>query len=450
MTIEDWGVGMTPVELAEANEILRHPREVDLSVSQRLGLHVVARLAQRYGIGVELTGTPGGGVTAVATLPPSVFARSAELVGAAAGRAGGADGGLRPDLQDAAAAGYDHTAGPSTTPHLNGIGTDVGRSTPFDGSRPTPFDGSRPTPFDGSRPTPFDGSPNGGPRPTPNGGAPDGGIGAGPTAGLSAALTAGSAARWMRSFRAVARSRPRGRPTGPRRRFRRFRRTRPTTSAHFRAATRARPWPAACPAISGSEPFRADPGAPSGRVPGLDAGGDGAAQPGREPGQTSNGGAGNGYPGSGYPGDGQPTNGHGGPGPGADGHPGNGTPTEDDGWSSWWTRSTPPPATEPGLASQPEPRPDPRPEPPSGAGEVPLPEPRLPADHGDGQQLRRRVPQANLAAGLRRDSGAQPEPDEAPVVRDPMAARTALSRFQAAQRAARGAVEGDGSEGGSR
>src|SRR5690349_8202283 len=85
VTIEDWGVGMTPAELVEANEILRHPREVDLSVSQRLGLHVVARLAQRYGISVELTGTPGGGVTAVATLPPSVFERSAELVGAAAG-----------------------------------------------------------------------------------------------------------------------------------------------------------------------------------------------------------------------------------------------------------------------------------------------------------------------------------------------------------------------------
>ncbi len=42
VTIEDWGVGMTPGELAEANEILRRPREVDLSVSQRLGLHVVA------------------------------------------------------------------------------------------------------------------------------------------------------------------------------------------------------------------------------------------------------------------------------------------------------------------------------------------------------------------------------------------------------------------------
>ncbi len=128
VTIEDWGVGMTPGELAEANEILRRPREVDLSVSQRLGLHVVARLAQRYGIGVDLTATPGGGVTAVATLPPSVFARSAELVGAAAGRAGGADAGRRPGRapQEGFAPAFDRVTGPGPGP---GPGPDNGPST---------------------------------------------------------------------------------------------------------------------------------------------------------------------------------------------------------------------------------------------------------------------------------------------------------------------------------
>jgi hypothetical protein len=80
-----------------------------------------------------------------------------------------------------------------------------------------------------------------------------------------------------------------------------------------------------------------------------------------------------------------------------------------------------------------------------------VPEPRPAPDEDDGTpQLRRRVPQANLAAGLRRDAGAQPEPDETPVVRDPMAARNALSRFQAAQRAARDAVDGEPVEGGPR
>ena len=81
LTIEDWGVGMDPADLADANDLLRRPPEVDLSVSQRLGLHVVARLAQRYRIAVSLTPTPGGGITAVAVLPagrcsPSRPARS--------------------------------------------------------------------------------------------------------------------------------------------------------------------------------------------------------------------------------------------------------------------------------------------------------------------------------------------------------------------------------------
>jgi signal transduction histidine kinase len=45
LTVEDWGVGMRPDDLDAANDLLATPREVDLSVSQRLGLHVVARLA---------------------------------------------------------------------------------------------------------------------------------------------------------------------------------------------------------------------------------------------------------------------------------------------------------------------------------------------------------------------------------------------------------------------
>jgi signal transduction histidine kinase len=73
LTVEDWGVGMRADEMAEANDLLRAPRDVDLSVSQRLGLHVVARLAQRHGIEVSLTPTPGCGVTAAVVLPPSLF-----------------------------------------------------------------------------------------------------------------------------------------------------------------------------------------------------------------------------------------------------------------------------------------------------------------------------------------------------------------------------------------
>ncbi|MFC5950900.1 sensor histidine kinase, partial [Pseudonocardia lutea] len=73
LTIEDWGVGMPDDELSQANELLIRPREVDLSVSQRLGFHVVARLAARHGIEVSLSTTPGSGLTAVVILPAALF-----------------------------------------------------------------------------------------------------------------------------------------------------------------------------------------------------------------------------------------------------------------------------------------------------------------------------------------------------------------------------------------
>jgi signal transduction histidine kinase len=75
ITVEDWGVGMPSENLAAANVLLSTPPEVDLSVSQRLGFHVVARLAARHGVAVSLGLTPGTGITALVALPATVFAR---------------------------------------------------------------------------------------------------------------------------------------------------------------------------------------------------------------------------------------------------------------------------------------------------------------------------------------------------------------------------------------
>jgi signal transduction histidine kinase len=69
LVIEDWGVGMPAVDLAAANTILSEAVDVDLSVAQRLGFHVVARLSARHGIRVTLSPTPGSGTTAVVALP---------------------------------------------------------------------------------------------------------------------------------------------------------------------------------------------------------------------------------------------------------------------------------------------------------------------------------------------------------------------------------------------
>jgi signal transduction histidine kinase len=73
LTVEDWGVGMPEDQLAEANEVLAAPRDVGALVSNRLGLHVVARLAKRYSVQVVLTATAGSGITAVVLLPADLF-----------------------------------------------------------------------------------------------------------------------------------------------------------------------------------------------------------------------------------------------------------------------------------------------------------------------------------------------------------------------------------------
>src|SRR5690349_4649757 len=76
LTVEDWGVGMPADDLAEANQLLAHPGDIDLAVAQRLGFHVVARLATRHKISVSLTATPGSGITAVVVLPATLFTQT--------------------------------------------------------------------------------------------------------------------------------------------------------------------------------------------------------------------------------------------------------------------------------------------------------------------------------------------------------------------------------------
>lgn len=77
VTVEDWGIGMPEDDMASANTLLATPPEVDLSVSQRLGFHVVARLAARHNIQVSLGVTPGSGITAVVVLPAALFVTAA-------------------------------------------------------------------------------------------------------------------------------------------------------------------------------------------------------------------------------------------------------------------------------------------------------------------------------------------------------------------------------------
>jgi signal transduction histidine kinase len=72
VSVEDVGIGMTDDEMRRANSLLAHAPEVDLRRSSMLGFQVVARLAARYGIRVSLVPTPGGGVTALVSMPPDL------------------------------------------------------------------------------------------------------------------------------------------------------------------------------------------------------------------------------------------------------------------------------------------------------------------------------------------------------------------------------------------
>ncbi|MGH3864833.1 MAG: nitrate- and nitrite sensing domain-containing protein [Pseudonocardiaceae bacterium] len=79
--VADCGVGMTDAELAEANQRLADPPVVDASVSRRMGLFVVGRLAGRHGITVQLRrGESDVGVWACVTMPPRLVRVASETV----------------------------------------------------------------------------------------------------------------------------------------------------------------------------------------------------------------------------------------------------------------------------------------------------------------------------------------------------------------------------------
>ncbi|HEX7745475.1 MAG TPA: nitrate- and nitrite sensing domain-containing protein, partial [Micromonosporaceae bacterium] len=67
--VEDRGLGMSPQAIDDANRRLADPPDFDPANSARLGLFVVAQLAARTGVRVQLRASPYGGITAVALLP---------------------------------------------------------------------------------------------------------------------------------------------------------------------------------------------------------------------------------------------------------------------------------------------------------------------------------------------------------------------------------------------
>ncbi|HEY3734897.1 MAG TPA: nitrate- and nitrite sensing domain-containing protein [Streptosporangiaceae bacterium] len=113
LDITDQGVGMAADEMAHANWRLDNPPVVDVAVSRRMGLFVVARLASRHGIRVRLRPAPSGGMTALIWLPDETITHEAS----------GAPAGLRRFEVDTAAAPIS-----GFVPADNDLIDDAGRS----------------------------------------------------------------------------------------------------------------------------------------------------------------------------------------------------------------------------------------------------------------------------------------------------------------------------------
>ncbi|WP_330477198.1 nitrate- and nitrite sensing domain-containing protein [Streptomyces platensis] len=78
LEIHDRGLGMAPDLLLEANLRLAETPEFELSDTDRLGLFVVSRLAQRQNVRVSLQPSPYGGTTAVVFLPGTLLTETAD------------------------------------------------------------------------------------------------------------------------------------------------------------------------------------------------------------------------------------------------------------------------------------------------------------------------------------------------------------------------------------
>jgi signal transduction histidine kinase len=98
LCVEDRGIGILPERMRQFNAQLADGAAAgDVAASRSMGLFVVARLAARHGVRVQLREASQGGTTAVVVIPagllvPEESARGRDAAGGAAGGSGGSGG----------------------------------------------------------------------------------------------------------------------------------------------------------------------------------------------------------------------------------------------------------------------------------------------------------------------------------------------------------------------
>ena len=154
LDITDQGVGMGGEEMAHANWRLDNPPVVDVAVSRRMGLFVVARLAARHGIRVRLRPASGTGLTALVWLPDEVVVHEGMGRPAGFGRLGdqtvrpaiaplGPVGLMPPDRADAGRSVAEHEVAAARAPKFAPLRTDADGRAPL-GPQRVPGAGPRP------------------------------------------------------------------------------------------------------------------------------------------------------------------------------------------------------------------------------------------------------------------------------------------------------------------
>ncbi|GGW20138.1 histidine kinase [Streptomyces capoamus] len=131
VVVTDHGLGMSAERLAEENARLIRRERLDLVPTKVLGLFVVGALARRWEIGVELTRTPGGGVTAEVTLPAALLLSPSPGTGTPATTA------PAPTRAPAPASPAPAPTGPASAPGRTGPAPDIAHAkASADGTTP--------------------------------------------------------------------------------------------------------------------------------------------------------------------------------------------------------------------------------------------------------------------------------------------------------------------------
>ncbi|WP_344271360.1 sensor histidine kinase [Actinomadura napierensis] len=173
--IEDRGLGMTDEKLAEINARIEDPPDFNLQSSVQLGLFVVSKLAERYGLRVSLKRSAYGGTTAVVVIPKELVVEDGDRVRVPATAAATTRNGL--EVRRPTAVGAGRTTGGTATLTTGGTGPQQQPSGPALVAVPPPASepaalgpaASEPTAFES---TAFEPPASGGGGPEP--GLPDG------------------------------------------------------------------------------------------------------------------------------------------------------------------------------------------------------------------------------------------------------------------------------------